>query len=68
MARAWAFTVERKELGMEKATYSPYDTADHLKSEKDIAAYLEAVVNTLSLKTTAPSRPGRHCMQGRAFP
>ncbi len=29
---------------MEKVTYAPYDTADYLKSEEDIAAYLEAVM------------------------
>lgn len=27
-----------------KATFSRYDTADHLKTEKDIALYLEAVM------------------------
>ena len=29
---------------MEKVTYSRHDTADHLKSEEDIAAFLEAVM------------------------
>lgn len=29
---------------MEKVTYARYDTADYLKSEEDIAAYLEAVM------------------------
>ncbi|MCF4166316.1 putative addiction module antidote protein [Zavarzinia compransoris] len=28
----------------EKETYSRYDTADYLKTEEDIAAYLEAVM------------------------
>lgn len=30
---------------MEKVTYTRYDTADYLKSEEDIAAYLEAVMD-----------------------
>ncbi len=29
---------------MEKVTYALYDTADYLKGEEDIAAYLEAVM------------------------
>lgn len=29
---------------MGKVTYAPHDTADYLKSEEDIAAYLEAVM------------------------
>ena len=29
---------------MEKVTYTRYDTSDYLKSEEDIAAYLEAVM------------------------
>lgn len=29
---------------MTQATFSPYDTADHLKTEEDVALYLEAVM------------------------
>src|SRR5690606_41420272 len=29
---------------MEKATFSSYDTADYLKTEEDIALYMEAVM------------------------
>ena len=29
---------------MEKVTYTRYDTADHLRNEEEIAAYLEAVM------------------------
>ena len=29
---------------MEKVTYARYDTADYLRTEEDIAAYLEAVM------------------------
>lgn len=29
---------------MEKVAHAPYDTADHLRNEEEIAAYLEAVM------------------------
>lgn len=44
IVRAKALAKDWKDCGMERVTYAPYDTADYLKSEEDIAAYLEAVM------------------------